>query len=60
VIAFKIFRVDAAPEAPLTDAKETITDTQEAPMNNIVNLNMLVAVESVLAKLCAIRLSLDT
>jgi hypothetical protein len=54
VIAFKIFRVDAAPEAPLTDATETITDTQEAPMTSIANLNMLVAVESVLAKLCAI------
>jgi hypothetical protein len=54
VIAFKIFRHDDAPETSLTGVSETVARTPEALTSNVVNVDMLVAVESVLAKLCAI------
>lgn len=54
VIAFKIFRLGAAPEVSLTDAAETSTGVLEAPARNTVNLDMEIAVESILTRLCAI------
>ena len=54
VIAFKIFRLGAAPEMSLRSVSETVTATLEAPMSNIFNLDMQAAVESIMAKLCAI------
>ena len=54
VIAFKILRRDNAPETSLTDVRATVVDTPEAPARNVINMDMLVAVESVLADICAI------
>ena len=54
VIAFKIFRLGSALGMPLTGVSETVTGTPEAPISDIINPDMLVAVESTLAKLCAI------
>ena len=54
VIAFKIFRRDNAPETSSTGACATVVGTPEAPASNVINRDMLVAVESVVAGLCAI------
>ena len=54
VIAFKIFRRDNAPETSSTDVRATVVGTPEAPASNVINIDMLFAVESVLADLCAI------
>ena len=54
VIAFKIFRLDAAQGVPLMGVSEIITDTLLPPIRDAVNIDMLIAVESVLAKFCAI------
>jgi hypothetical protein len=54
VIAFKIFRHEDAPETPLTGVSETVARTPAAIASNVTNVDMLIAAESVLAKLCAI------
>jgi len=54
VIAFKIFRRDSAPETPLTGVPEAVLGTPEALASNDFNMDLLVAVESVLADLCGI------
>ena len=54
VIAFKIFRLDVAPEMSLSSVSETVTATLEAPMSHAVNVDRLAPVESIMAELCAI------
>ena len=54
VIAFKIFRSDDAPETSSTGVGGTVAGTPDAPASTVINVDMLVAVESLLADLCGI------
>ena len=52
VIAFKIFRRDDPPKTSSAGVGGTVMSTPEVPASTVINVDMLVAVEAVLADLC--------